>query len=149
MRTCTVKSQWAGPWLMIHLSGGFLLGFPFIFSHAPFPRELYDYVWSMQLQNRATQRMCMQDTSVVSSSLWPHGPYPARLLCPWDSPGKNIGVGCHALLKGTFPTQRWNPHLLHLLHWQMRSLPLEPPGEHMWVCAEPLQSYSTLQHCGL
>ena len=27
--------------------------------------------------------------SVVSSSLWPHGPKPARLLCPWDFPGKN------------------------------------------------------------
>ena len=28
-----------------------------------------------------------------------------RLLCPWDSPGKNIGVGCHFLLQGIFPTQ--------------------------------------------
>ena len=28
--------------------------------------------------------------SVVSDSLQPHGLYPARLLCPWDSPGKNI-----------------------------------------------------------
>ena len=32
---------------------------------------------------------------VVSDSLWPHGLKPARLLCPWDSPVKNIGVGCH------------------------------------------------------
>ena len=31
--------------------------------------------------------------------------WPARLLCPWDSPGKNTGVGCHLLLKGIFPTQ--------------------------------------------
>ena len=30
---------------------------------------------------------------------------PARLLCPWDSPGQNTGVGCHALLQGIFPTQ--------------------------------------------
>ena len=29
----------------------------------------------------------------------------ARLLYPWDSPGKNTGVGCHFLLQGTFPTQ--------------------------------------------
>ena len=36
-----------------------------------------------------------------------------RLLCPWDSPGKNTGVGCHALLQGVFPTQGWNSHLLH------------------------------------
>ena len=27
------------------------------------------------------------------------------LLCPWDSPGKNTGVGCHALLQGIFLTQ--------------------------------------------
>ena len=28
---------------------------------------------------------------------------PTRLSCPWDSPGKNTGVGCHALLQGIFP----------------------------------------------
>jgi len=28
-----------------------------------------------------------------------------QALCPWDSPGKNTGVGCHALLQGIFPTQ--------------------------------------------
>ena len=33
----------------------------------------------------------------------------SRLLCPWDSPGKNAGVGCHALFKGIFPTQGMNP----------------------------------------
>ena len=43
-------------------------------------------------------------------------------LCPWNSPGKNTGVGCHALLQEIFPTQGWNPHLLHLLHWQFGSL---------------------------
>ena len=32
----------------------------------------------------------------------------ARLLCPWDSPGKNTGVGCHALLQGIFLTQGLN-----------------------------------------
>ena len=37
--------------------------------------------------------------SVVSDSLRPHGLQPARLLCPWDSPGKNTGVGCHFLLQ--------------------------------------------------
>ena len=42
-----------------------------------------------------------------------HGLQPARLLCPWDSPGKNIGVGCHFLLQGIFPTQESNPGLLH------------------------------------
>ena len=36
-----------------------------------------------------------------------------QLLCPWDSPGKNTGVGCHFLLQGIFPTQELNPGLLH------------------------------------
>ena len=40
-------------------------------------------------------------------------------------------VGCHALLQGIFPTQGLNLHLLRLLHWQVGSLPLVPPGKHM------------------
>ena len=46
-----------------------------------------------------------------------------------DSPGKNTGVGCHALLQGIFPTKGSNPSLLCLLHWQACSLPLVPPGK--------------------
>ena len=37
--------------------------------------------------------------SVVSDSSWPHGLQPARLLHPWDFPGKSAGVGCHCLLQ--------------------------------------------------
>ena len=44
----------------------------------------------------------------------PHGPQPARLLHPWDSPGKNTGVGCRFLLPGIFPAQESNPHLSRL-----------------------------------
>ena len=51
--------------------------------------------------------------SVMSNSLRPHGLHPGRLLCPRDSPGKNTGVGCCALLQGIFPTQELNPGLLH------------------------------------
>ena len=35
--------------------------------------------------------------------------------CPWASPGKNIGVGCHSLLQGIFPTQGLSPSLLHCM----------------------------------
>ena len=38
---------------------------------------------------------------------------PARLLYPWDSPGKNTGVGCHFLLQEIFWTQESNLGLLH------------------------------------
>ena len=53
--------------------------------------------------------------SVVSDALRPHRLQPTRLLCPWDSPGKNTRVGCHALLHGIFLTQGSNLHHLHLL----------------------------------
>ena len=49
----------------------------------------------------------------MSDSVQPYGLQPARLLCPWDSPGKNTGVGCHFLLQGIFPTQESNWGLLH------------------------------------
>ena len=59
---------------------------------------------------------------MLCPTLWLYGLQPTRLLCPWDSRGKNTGVGCHALLLGIFPTQGSNPHLLRLLHWQVGSL---------------------------
>ena len=46
--------------------------------------------------------------SVVSSSFWSHGPEPARLFCPYDSLGKNTGVGSHDFRQGIFPTQGSN-----------------------------------------
>ena len=49
----------------------------------------------------------------MSNFLQSHGLKPVRLLCPWNSPGKNTGVGCHFLLQGIFLTQRSNPGLLH------------------------------------
>ena len=51
---------------------------------------------------------------------------PARLLCPWDFPGKHTGAGCHLLLQGIFLTQGSNPHLLHHLRRQADSSPLWP-----------------------
>ena len=63
--------------------------------------------------------------SVVSGSLQPHGLEATRLLCPWDFPGKNTGVGCHFLLRGILPTQKSN---LPVLHWQADSLPLSHLG---------------------
>ena len=57
--------------------------------------------------------------------------------CPWDSPGKDTGMGCCALLQGIFLTQGWNLCLLCLRHWQVGSLPLAhsslPPGKPI-VC---------------
>ena len=48
--------------------------------------------------------------SVVSDSLRCYGLWPARLLCPWNSPGKNIGEGCHTLLQEISPIVGMSPH---------------------------------------
>ena len=53
----------------------------------------------------------------MSNSLRPYGLQPTRLLCSWDSPEKNTGMGYHALLQGIFPAQGSHPHLQCLLHW--------------------------------
>ena len=75
--------------------------------------------------------LCALSHSVGSQSLTHHGLYPARLLCPWNFPGKNTKVGCCSLLQGIFPNQGLNPWLLCLLHWQVDSLPLC----HLGICA--------------
>ena len=59
----------------------------------------------------------MHACSVVVNSLSPHGLQLASLLCPWDSSGKDTGMGCHFLLQGIFPTQGLNLGLLHC--WQI------------------------------
>ena len=54
-------------------------------SGLPFPSQMQEsekWKWSL---------------SVMSNSWQPHGLQPTRLLCPWDFPGKSIGVGCHSL----------------------------------------------------
>ena len=53
---------------------------------------------------------------------------PAGLLCPWDSPGKNTGVSCLALLWDLLDPEIEPMSLTSNLHWQEGSLPLAPPG---------------------
>ena len=61
-------------------------------------------------------RVCLV-APIVSGSLRPYGLKPARLLCPWESPGKNIRVGGHALLQGIFPTQSPKSSALQANSW--------------------------------
>ena len=52
-----------------------------------------------------------------------HGLWPARLLCPWNSPGKNTGVCCHFLLQGIYLTQGSNTALERLFTiWANREI---------------------------
>ena len=69
---------------------------------------------------------CCVSCSIVSDSLRPHRLWATKLLCPWDSPGKNTGVDCHALLQGVLPTQELKSCLLLL---QTDSLPPELSGK--------------------
>ena len=55
--------------------------------------------------------------------------WPSRLLCPWDYPAKNTGVGYHALLQGIFLTQGSNLCLLWLLHCRWIFLTAEPRSD--------------------
>ena len=83
--------------------------------------------------------------AVVSNSLRPHG-----LYSPWNSPGKNTGVGSHSLLQEIFPTQGSNPGLSHcrwILYqlslqgspnkqpskWELTSVNLGRPRELWWA----------------
>ena len=60
---------------------------------------MYDWVPSMFTWNyqNIVNKLCECCLLIMSNSLW--------LLCPWDSPSKNTGVGCHFLLQGIFPTR--------------------------------------------
>ena len=77
----------------------------------------------------------------MSDSLQPRGLQPTRVFYPWDSQAKNTGMGFHALLQGLFQTQGLNPSLLHLLHWQMGSLPLAPPGKPLKMHYSAFQKF--------
>ena len=59
------------------------------------------------------QRRFVLSRSVVSDTFRPHGLYPTRLLCPWNSPGKNTEVGSHSLLQRILLTQGSNLGLLY------------------------------------
>ena len=65
--------------------------------------------------------------SVLSDSLRPRGLQPTRLLCPWDSPGRNTGVGCYFLLQGRVLTQGSSPR-----PWHVDSLPLSHLTKLTW-----------------
>ena len=75
--------------------------------------------WSLSITHLSVRYhvgQCTCACSAVSDSSWRHGPI--RLLCPWNFPGKNTGVGCHFLLQGIFPIQGSKWHYLHLF-WKI------------------------------
>ena len=118
----------------LHLSqcAFYLKQFVFSFSSAVFPvvpRGLWR-IANTKLNILLPFLCCSGSAShqVVSDSLGTCGLQPARLLCPWNFPGKNTGIGSYFLLQGIFPTQGPNlglPHYgqipYHLSHQGIRS----------------------------
>ena len=81
---------------------------------------------------------------IISPGLGPHGLQPTRLLYPWNSPGKNTGVGSHSLLHGIFLTQGSN---LGLLHCRQILYHLSLQGSHDFhrmLCRTPLGGLPSL-----
>ena len=76
--------------------------------------EIPHAVWCGKKKKKNVFSEAVPAFSVTHDPLQLHGLDPARLLCPWELPGKNAGVGGHFLLQGTFPTQGLDLSLLHL-----------------------------------
>ena len=91
--------------------------------------------FAVSQRSYSTHYVCcaVPSCSVVSDSLLPHGLQPAKFFCPWDSPGKHTGVGCHDLLQGIFPTQESNPGLLHCRQMLYQLSHQGSPGILEWV----------------
>ena len=68
-------------------------------SHLGLPESKNRCLVSIQEHSQSCCCCCCCVASVVSDSVQPHRWQPTRLPCPWDSPGKNTGVGCHFLLQ--------------------------------------------------
>ena len=102
------------------------------------------YRWKVVGVFGLLQICCCCLVAVVSDPLRLHGPYPTRLLCSWDCPGKNTGVSCHFLLQGIFLTQGSN---LPLLHWQADCLPLNHQGRPYCRSAVAAAAAKSLQWC--
>ena len=82
-------------------------------------------------------QLTIKELSVCAKSLQScltlqqHGLKPARFLSPWDSPGKNTGVGSHSLLQGVHPDGGTEPESLAL---KADSLPSEQSGRPAGIC---------------
>ena len=88
------------------------------------------FIWKKEKVAQSCPTLCNPMDYTV------HGILQARILGPWNSPGKNTEVGCHSLLHGIFSTQGSNPLPLH---WQTDSFPLHHHQLYVSVCPLPLK----------
>ena len=82
--------------ILEHKTSALLIGTSFFITAT---WKLSHFAWLCLKWKLFEGKHCCSVASVVSDSVWPHRWHPTRLPCPWDSPGKNTGVGCHFLLQ--------------------------------------------------
>ena len=70
-----------------------------------------EYIQALYCHPAYLTYMQSQSVKVLVAQLYPTLFDP--MVCPWNSPGKNTGMGCHSLFQGIFPTQGLNLCLLH------------------------------------
>ena len=83
----------------------------------------------------------------MSDCLQPYGWQHAKLLCPWDSPGKNTGVDGHALLQGISLNQGSNLHLLCFLNCRRIFFFTTEPQRKPQTAFNPRQTHHTCHSC--
>ena len=74
-----------------------------------------------ELEHKESCCCCCYIASVVCDSVWPQRRQPTRLPCPWDSPGKNTGVGCYFLLHESWTIKKaecWRTDAFELWCWR-------------------------------
>ena len=122
----------SAPWLRNGVIVSVRLSWKYLVPSLTLFRILF---WPCATWDLRSLPLCMLNH--LSNAVWPYRLQLTRLLCLWDSPGKNTGVGCHALLQGIFPTQGLN---LCLLHCRQILLTAEPPGKPLvpWSGIRPV-----------
>ena len=90
---------------------------PFVLSGMSWENviSLFYPIWNVLKEQSASPLSipgCVCKLLQSCPTLWDPWTVAPRLLCAWDSPGKNTGVGCHVLLQGIFLTQRSNSCLM-------------------------------------
>ena len=103
---------------------------------------MYSQMACLQIRVKSQSVSC----SVVLDSLQLYRHSPARLLCPWNSPGKNAEVGSHSLLQGIFLTQGLNQGLLHCrqILYQLSQREAHGKGAAWWFKAQTFTFQKTL-----